>query len=285
MHEELARLLTTQHAISRRDHPTLANQIRRALASREIVPLLPGTYALAPTLQARATAVSLWDPDAVITGRAAAHLTWWPELSAKTLTGISRRELKRDVPDVTLVRRSVDPELVHEVGGLRFAHPAWNALELTDELGGDPIDEILRRRVMPLRALWWALDRMPKRKGNKMRRRLLIESRDEPWSALERQAHGLLRSSGITGWVTNHPILLEGSLSYLDLVFRRERVAIELDGWAFHSSLESFHSDRSRDLRLTRNGWTVLRFTDRTMGELVDTVRECLRMRRITLAA
>lgn len=41
----------------------------------------------------------------------------------------------------------------------------------------------------------------------------------------------------------------------------RARVAIEVDGWAFHSDHEAFQNDRHRQNRLALRGWQVLRFT------------------------
>jgi very-short-patch-repair endonuclease len=47
----------------------------------------------------------------------------------------------------------------------------------------------------------------------------------------------------------------------LDFAFVAQRIAIEIDGRAWHSTGERFQSDRSRQNRLVLMGWTVLRFT------------------------
>ena len=39
------------------------------------------------------------------------------------------------------------------------------------------------------------------------------------------------------------------------------RVAVEVDGWAWHSDVERFREDRRRQNALVLAGWTVLRFT------------------------
>lgn len=39
------------------------------------------------------------------------------------------------------------------------------------------------------------------------------------------------------------------------------KVAVEIDGLAFHSSPEDFHGDRVRQNRIALLGWQVLRFT------------------------
>ena len=42
---------------------------------------------------------------------------------------------------------------------------------------------------------------------------------------------------------------------------RTERLAIEIDGWAWHHSPDRFQRDRAKQNQLVGAGWTVLRFT------------------------
>jgi very-short-patch-repair endonuclease len=67
----------------------------------------------------------------------------------------------------------------------------------------------------------------------------------------------LLRESGIKGWRTNYPV---GGYK-IDVGFPKQRVAIEVDGWAFHSDPEAFAVDRKRQNAIALLGWQVLRFT------------------------
>jgi very-short-patch-repair endonuclease len=46
----------------------------------------------------------------------------------------------------------------------------------------------------------------------------------------------------------------------IDLAFPAERVAIEVDGWAWHVDAERFRTDRRKGNSLTRGGWDLLRF-------------------------
>jgi hypothetical protein len=101
-------------------------------------------------------------------------------------------------------------------------------------------------------------------------------------SAAERLAIRLLRRAGVTGWRANIPISDDtGTIGDGDLVFEKERLVVELDGWAYHSSPERFQRDRTRQNRLVAAGWTVLRFTWR---DLVDRPEEFVRTIQITLA-
>ncbi|NLE97774.1 MAG: hypothetical protein GX596_07265, partial [Propionibacterium sp.] len=221
--------------------------------------------------------VHLWDPDAVLTGATAARLHWWPELQLPGVTALSRRRNLREVPLLDLSRGQAPPELVFEKDGLRLAHPAWSVLDLTDVLGGKAIDEALRRRATPLKALWWALEQLPNRRGNQERRRLLIESRAEPWSWLEREAHQVLHAAGASGWSTNEKLVLPtGKVRFLDICFKRARFGIELDGEEYHRTPEAFHNDRYNDMWAARMGWRVVRLTRATLGELIPTVQACV---------
>ena len=67
----------------------------------------------------------------------------------------------------------------------------------------------------------------------------------------------LLREAGIKGWRTNYPI----GVYKVDVAFPKQKVAIETDGWAFHSSQEDFQNDRERQNKIALLGWQVLRFT------------------------
>jgi very-short-patch-repair endonuclease len=97
-------------------------------------------------------------------------------------------------------------------------------------------------------------------------------------SAAERLLHQLFRLAGLTGWEANVEIRdSAGTIGVVDVVFDRERLVIEVDGWAFHTTPERFQLDRQRQNRLTNSGWTVLRFTWRDLTERPDYVIDAVR--------
>jgi very-short-patch-repair endonuclease len=53
----------------------------------------------------------------------------------------------------------------------------------------------------------------------------------------------------------------------VDMVWRRERLIVELDGWRYHDSAVSFNGDRRKTALLMTAGWTVLRLS---WSQLVD---------------
>ena len=78
----------------------------------------------------------------------------------------------------------------------------------------------------------------------------------------------LLRGAGITGWAANVPVYDDdGLMGVVDVAFKRERIAIEMDGFAFHSEPDRFERDRERQNRITRAGWDVARYTWRQLTQ------------------
>ena len=113
--------------------------------------------------------------------------------------------------------------------------------------------------------------------GNPTKRYLLLDSRDEPWSAAERKFHRLLRDAGITGWKANRPVVLDDFTCYVDVLFRNLKLAIEIDGRLFHTGADIFETDRSRQNQLVLDGWCVLRFTWTMIEERPETVLAMVR--------
>ena len=76
------------------------------------------------------------------------------------------------------------------------------------------------------------------------------------------------------------PIMLAGRRRVLDFAFVAHRIAIEVDGYEFHSRFEVFEDDRVRANELELLGWTVLRFTWHQVvhrpGQVAATIRAAL---------
>jgi very-short-patch-repair endonuclease len=123
--------------------------------------------------------------------------------------------------------------------------------------GGVRLMDTALQRDVELRELWNAHLRNKGRYGSPAARRLLQAAADGARSAAERLIVKLLREAGITGWRTNYPV---GGYR-VDVGFPRAKVAIETDGFAFHSSARDFQIDRERQNAIMLLGWQVLRFT------------------------
>lgn len=91
---------------------------------------------------------------------------------------------------------------------------------------------------------------------------LLLRTGDGAHAELERLAVSLLQRAGITGFTPKHTARLsDGRRVEIDIAFVDRRIAIELDGYAFHSATGAFRRDLRRGNRLTADGWTVRRFS------------------------
>jgi len=122
------------------------------------------------------------------------------------------------------------------------------------------------------------MSRSIKRHGGAELRSLLAEVQPEPRlrSELERRFLALLARTSLPSPQVNVLIEVEGVLHEVDFVWPRHRVAVELDGRAFHDTPFAREVDHERDARFRRAGWQVQRFTWRQVAEQADPVTATL---------
>lgn len=202
-------------------------------------------------------AVALADSDAVFTGETALALDQRSELPASLEVSSWRLHPR---PWLRVTRRRIPPEMLVERQGVAFTCRELTAIDRATSTDGASIDDALREGVS-LHALD-AVNRAWRRRGAATLRRLLHDSRDEPWSPAERRAHVLLRQANLGGWSANRVVRDKAGqvVAYLDLAFDAIKVAIEIDGDSYHLSPAAVLRDRARDRRLAKLGWTVIRF-------------------------
>ncbi len=87
-------------------------------------------------------------------------------------------------------------------------------------------------------------------------------------SAYERMLLSLLRRAQLPAPAVNAQLLgME-----VDLLWPRERLVVEFDGFGYHSSRRSFERDRLRDQRLVAAGYRVIRVTARQLDRTPEAV-------------
>lgn len=205
-----------------------------------------------------AAAVPLHDPDAVITGMAAAALTFAPEFRPDAVDVLSATH-RRSTGEIRWSRGRIAHEHVHDRNGIRLTDPAFTSVWLAAHDDGAALDAALRAGV-GVHDLEAALEALGHRRGTLARRELVRWSQHRPWSAFERRVHRILVDAGITGWVGNHAVRVGSQRVVLDIAFPAQRVALELDGWQFHRSHEAWLRDMRKTNDLQLDGWLVLHF-------------------------
>jgi very-short-patch-repair endonuclease len=251
-----------------------ARQIDYLLQRGEWLHRHPGVYqlsAVVPTPESSLRAAALWLGSAgVLTGLGAA---WWWEMSSDppsiwhfvTRDGAHRQSR----PDVRLSRSFVDPfdqttrqQVPVLTRPLAVLRAAAYLEKVNPGRGIALIDRAKQRRWVGLADLEQAFTRNKGTWGTRTMRRLLDRTGDRAHSELERIAVSLLRSAGITGFVVNHRITLSsGRPVEFDIAFTNCKVAVELDGYAYHAGPEEHRADVRRANEIMADGWTVRRFT------------------------
>ncbi|MGH3928643.1 MAG: DUF559 domain-containing protein, partial [Pseudonocardiaceae bacterium] len=238
--------------------------IDRRVADRRWERLHPGVYLAANhsyTDEVRLRAAVLWaGPDAVAHGVSAA---WWhglgPDLPTTVEITVPQRRRPGPRPGVVVRRRDLPAADLVGVRDLWVTDLALTVLEAALTLGPEGaalLDRALQQRIR-FPAVYRAHCRNLGRRGSAHASRLLSAAADGAASQAERLLIRLLRAAGITGWVLNYPV---GDY-LLDLAFPVQRVAVEVDGWAWHMTPDRFVRDRQRQNAVVNLGWTILRFT------------------------
>jgi very-short-patch-repair endonuclease len=246
-----------------------ARQIRHRVRSGQWTKLHPGVYLVGqrePDRRADTRAAVAWaGAGAVASGLTAA---WWWGLRdwapAATEVTVPQARSPRRRAGVVLRRRNLDPVDLVVLRGLPVTALPLTVLDAAAALGNDSgrplVDRALQRRVS-FTELHAAYCRAFGRNGSPWLGQVLRQAADGACSQAERVLHRLLRQARIDGWVANHQVVLSGIEYWIDVAFVAHRLAIEVDGWAWHSDVDRFAHDRRRQNALVLTGWTVLRFT------------------------
>jgi very-short-patch-repair endonuclease len=264
-----------QDGLITRDQALECGLTRAAIAHRVAtgawVRVLPEVYRAAThaeTTRSRVRAALLWlGSDAVLVGVAAAW--WWglsddPPETVHAAVPTTRRVRSR--PGVAVERRDLALADRSEHDGLAITTRARTVVDAAGALGrtsgGALMDRALARRRVTLQSLRAAYRRGMGRRGSAAVAALLVLAAGGARSEAERRLHALLRSAGIVGWIADHRVVLPTwGPAVVDLVFADRRLAIEVDGWAYHRDLAAFRRDPQRQNALVLAGWTVLRVT------------------------
>lgn len=292
---ELNRIAVTQHSLITLDqalHAGLSTgQIRHKVRSGEWVVARPRVYAVAgsPATWAQAVAATAFclQPRAWVSHETAGRMWGFvvPEREGlDVLVDLERRVKLAGV-------RSHRSGAVFTADLSRHLHipvttPERTLVDLSASVSAAKlaklVDDGLRRRLVRLDRLSTCVARLPKSPGRRpaIVQELLVErlpGYDPGDSNLETRVLRALVAAGLVAPVQQHRVRLGKRTFRIDLAYPVAKLAIELDGWEFHSSRTAFDDDRARANALVAAGWTLLRFTSRsTDAEIVACVRAAL---------
>jgi very-short-patch-repair endonuclease/predicted transcriptional regulator of viral defense system len=200
-----------------------------------------------------------------------AVLSHW---SAARLWSLLRRD---GAVDITIMDRAIDAkrgvrihrttslpkEEVRTRHGIPATSPARTVLDLAAQASAHELEraiaEVYAQRLATRDDFLDLLSRHPGRRGTRLLRDLVSggETIALTRSEAERRLLALVRRAGLPLPSTN--ARLHGY--EVDFLWRFQRLIVEVDGFAFHSSPVAFERDRRRDAQLIAAGYRVLRLT------------------------
>ena len=271
---QIAAIAARQHGVFSRAQALEAGVHARTLSRRQSSRLWerlhPGVYRLAGApatwRQSLLAACLAWGNGVVVSHRAAAALWGFP--------GFAEGRIELSVP---LSRRRKLPHHVHRPTSLKAVDvtlyhgiPTTTPIKTLIDVAGfcaehvveEALDDALRRGLMTVARLRRRLraDGGRGRSGTALLRDL-VDARAGvvrvPESKLETVLLRVLLAAGLPRPAVQHQV----GRYRLDFAYPDARVAIEADGFRWHSTRQQWDRDRTRRNALTATGWTMLQVT------------------------
>jgi very-short-patch-repair endonuclease len=158
------------------------------------------------------------------------------------------REMHARIPVTSVPRTLLDLATVLQPHQLKRAAEQAQALELAAEL-----------------SLVAVVQRHSGRHGARALREVGPIKAALPRSELERRFLAFIDDAGLPQPQVNRWLEIQGELIQADCVWPRQRLIVEIDSRAWHTTAEAFERDRRRDRRCLAAGWPVVRVTHRML--------------------
>lgn len=247
---------------------------QRWVSERRLVAVQPRVFRVAgapPTWHQDVLAAAL-SAEAIVSHRSAAELWGMIQPAGYAEVSVSPPRAPRCWPPA-IVHRIIDlhPQLATERQGLRITDPVRTIIDLGLVLPKwsvrDALSRALTTRLLTVEQVDWLRDALTRqgRNGTGLVRELLEERSllggDEE-SLLEKRFQDMARRHDVPAPIIQYEVWHGGRfIARVDAAYPEHKLAIEIDGYRYHSSPEAFQRDRTRQNRLVALGWTVLRFT------------------------
>lgn len=228
----------------------------------------------APPLARELAAILACGPDAVLSHRSAAYLWGMLRSSGDDVDVIiSGRDGRRPGMRVHRVRRlEARDRTIRE--GVPVTTPTRTLLDLADAVPTRELERAFEeshvRRLVDRRRLEALLARAPGRHGAAVLRALLGREAGPSLTRSEAEARmlALVRAARLPRPRINARV--KGR--EVDLLWDAQRLVVEVDGYAYHSSRSAFERDHLRDAELGAAGFRVMRVTWRLLVDQPEAV-------------
>ena len=233
-----------------------------------------------------------WGDGAVVSHRSAGalwHLTGFEGASTVELTvprsrrgkapGLTHRCFLPPV-DVTIVEAIPVTTVARTLIDLAASEPR--------ETVEEALDDALRRRIVSMgRLRWRVLELARKGRPGIVAMRLILDDREGisvPASVFETRLLRLLKRAGLPSPTLQYQVRSPGRLvAVVDFAWPDSRLALEADGFRWHSGRARFEHDRARRNELTLLGWRIIHVTwidlTRRPDVVIDSVGQALTAR------
>jgi very-short-patch-repair endonuclease len=232
--------------------------IARRVQRGWLVPLFRGVYQVGPVVAPQAremAAVLACGPTAALSHHTAAAL-WSIRLHTGAIHVTVTGHQPRNKPGLRIHRsHSLNAAVLH---GLPLTTPTRTLIDLAPHLRQHELDRATEQvQVLKLATRDEIAAQLDKQRGVKALRAALFDEPALTRSEAERRLLDLVREAGLPRPETN--VKVDGC--EVDLLWRAQRLIVEVDGYAFHGGRAAFERDRRRDAALQAAGYRVVRFT------------------------
>jgi very-short-patch-repair endonuclease len=225
-----------------------------------------GHWALTPASHDLA-AVLACGPQALLSHRAAGA-RWAMLKRGAGLVEVTAPRSCKPKPGIAVHNtRAIHPDDRTTVDGIPITSVARTIVDLAEVLTDRRLTAVVNEaevlRLFDLRAIEEAMERLPGRHGRRRLERVLASYTESPGYSTSEAERLLLRLCKDHGLPQPSRVFVAGY--ELDFYWADTRLAVEVDGRAFHGTRRAFEDDRRRDRRLAAVGIQVSRVTWRDL--------------------
>jgi very-short-patch-repair endonuclease len=291
---QIARLAARQHGVVSAAQlyalGLTARGIEARIRAKRLFRLHRGVYAVGhialTSLSRDLAAVLACGPGALLSHRSAARL-WGLLDSSSPRIEVTAPRTRKPRNGITVHRsRTIHPDDAAEVDGIPVTSVARTVVDLA-EVVDEPrlaraVNQAEVRRLFDLDAVDAVLERLPGRRGAPRLQKVLAVYVPETRFTRSEAERRLLRLCAKHGLPAPQTTCWIGGYE-LDAYWPDARLAVEVDGRAFHATRRAFEEDRARDRRLAALGIQVSRVTWRNLDNEAGLAAElaAIRARRL----